>query len=165
MPGHQPQVLAYWCLQTRTFCVQMGAPSHAQPPGICMPASWFPWRSAGGSESFTKIPPATKRHLIFHLQCYICFLFFLQFHFLHSWEELKKKRNESNKNRVEMVTPKRIISQRMPVLIVCVCAKLLQTCLILCHPMNCSPPGSTVHGTLQARILEWVAMPSPRVSS
>ena len=28
-----------------------------------------------------------------------------------------------------------------------------------CDPMDCSPPGSSVHGILQARILEWVAMP------
>ena len=33
-------------------------------------------------------------------------------------------------------------------------------CLALCDPMNCSPPGSSVHGILQARILEWVAMSS-----
>ena len=32
----------------------------------------------------------------------------------------------------------------------------------LCHPVDCSPPGSSVHGILQARILEWVAMPSSR---
>ena len=32
----------------------------------------------------------------------------------------------------------------------------------LCDPMDCSPPGSSVHGILQARILEWVAMPSSR---
>ena len=32
-------------------------------------------------------------------------------------------------------------------------------------PMNCSLPGSSVHGILQARILEWVVMPSPRGSS
>ena len=38
------------------------------------------------------------------------------------------------------------------------CAKLLQSCLILCDPMDCSPPGSSVHGILQARILEWVAI-------
>ena len=31
-------------------------------------------------------------------------------------------------------------------------------CLTLCDPMDCSPPGSSVHGILQARILEWVAM-------
>ena len=41
-------------------------------------------------------------------------------------------------------------------------AKLLQLCLTLCDPKDCSPPGSSVHGLLQARILEWVAMPSSR---
>ena len=35
------------------------------------------------------------------------------------------------------------------------CTKLLQSCLTLCDPMECSPPGSSVHGLLQARILEW----------
>ena len=33
-----------------------------------------------------------------------------------------------------------------------------QACLTLCRPMNCSQPGSSVHGILQARILEWVAI-------
>src|SRR5574337_84683 len=47
----------------------------------------------------------------------------------------------------------------------CVHAKSLQSCLILCDPMDCSPPGSSVHGILQVRILEWVAMPSSRGSS
>ena len=44
-------------------------------------------------------------------------------------------------------------------------AKLLQLCPILCAPMNYSSPGSSVHGILQARMLEWVAMPSSRESS
>ena len=35
-----------------------------------------------------------------------------------------------------------------------------QSCPILCDPMDGSLPGSSVHGILQARILEWVAMPS-----
>ena len=39
----------------------------------------------------------------------------------------------------------------------CVSAKLLQLCPTLCSPMDCSPPGSSVHGILQARTLEWVA--------
>ena len=47
----------------------------------------------------------------------------------------------------------------------CMCAKLIQLCLTLCNPMDCSPPGSSVHGILQTRILEWVAMPSSRGSS
>ena len=42
-----------------------------------------------------------------------------------------------------------------------VCAKSPQSCLALWDPMDCSPPGSSVHGSLQARILEWTAMPSP----
>ena len=40
-----------------------------------------------------------------------------------------------------------------------------QACLTLCNPMDCSPPDSSVHGILQARMLEWVAMPSSRGSS
>ena len=44
-------------------------------------------------------------------------------------------------------------------------AKLLQSCPTLCDPMDYSPPSSSVRGTLQARILESVAMPSSRGSS
>ena len=40
------------------------------------------------------------------------------------------------------------------------CAKVLQPCPALCDPVNHSLPGSSVHGILQARKLEWVAMPS-----
>ena len=50
---------------------------------------------------------------------------------------------------------------------VCVCVYLLVTQLYptLCDPMDCSPPGSSIHGILQARILEWVAIPFFRGSS
>ena len=44
-------------------------------------------------------------------------------------------------------------------------SKSLQLCPTLCDPMDCSPPGSPVHGILQARILEWVAILSSRESS
>ena len=40
--------------------------------------------------------------------------------------------------------------------------QLLQSCSTLCNPLDCSPPGSSVHGTLQARVLEWAAVPSSR---
>ena len=40
-----------------------------------------------------------------------------------------------------------------------------QSCPTLCDPMDCSPPGSSVHGVLQAEILEWVAIPFSRRSS
>ena len=45
------------------------------------------------------------------------------------------------------------------------CAQYFPSCLTLCSPMSCSPSGSSVHGILQARMLEWVAMPSSRGSS
>ena len=44
----------------------------------------------------------------------------------------------------------------------CVRAKPFQSCPTLCNLMYCRLPGSSVHGILQARILEWVAMPSSR---
>ena len=40
----------------------------------------------------------------------------------------------------------------------CMHAESLQLCLTLCYPMDCHLPGSPVHGILQARILEWVAL-------
>ena len=43
--------------------------------------------------------------------------------------------------------------------------KVAQSCLTLCDPMDCSPPGSSVPGILQARILEWVAFPFSKGSS
>ena len=46
----------------------------------------------------------------------------------------------------------------------CACP-VAQSCPTLCNPMDCSPLGASVHGILQARILEWVAMPSSRGSS
>ena len=46
-----------------------------------------------------------------------------------------------------------------------ICAKSFQLCLTLCDPMDCSPSGSSAHEILQARVQEWVAMPSSRGSS
>ena len=41
---------------------------------------------------------------------------------------------------------------------VCVCMLVAQSCPTLCNPTDCSPPGPFVHGTLQARTLEWLAI-------
>ena len=46
-----------------------------------------------------------------------------------------------------------------------VLALVAQSCLTLCDPMHCIPPGSSVLGILQARILEWVAILFSRGSS
>ena len=47
----------------------------------------------------------------------------------------------------------------------CCCCLVTQSYLTLCDLIDCSPPGSSVHGILQARILEWVAISSSRGSS
>ena len=47
----------------------------------------------------------------------------------------------------------------IPLLCIHVHAKSLQSCPTLCDPMDCSLPGSSLHGVLQARRLEWVAVP------
>ena len=44
-------------------------------------------------------------------------------------------------------------------------SEVSQSCRTLCNPMDCSPPGSSVHGILQARVLEWVAIPFSKGSS
>ena len=56
------------------------------------------------------------------------------------------------------------VDRKVPV---CVCLVISrhQSWLTLCNPMDCSPPGSSVHGIFQARIVEWVTMPSCRVPS
>ena len=51
-----------------------------------------------------------------------------------------------------------------PLLYDFVCVLVTQSYLTLCDPMDCSLPGSSVHGISQARILQWVAMPSSRGS-
>ena len=44
-------------------------------------------------------------------------------------------------------------------------SEVTQSCLTLCDPMDCSLPGSSVHGIFQARVLEWVAISFSRGSS
>ena len=53
----------------------------------------------------------------------------------------------------------------------CVSRSIALLCLTLCNSMDCGPPGSFIHGIIQARILEWVAisssrdLPDPRIDS
>ena len=47
----------------------------------------------------------------------------------------------------------------------CMLTKSLQSCLTLCNPMDCSPPGSSIHGMFQARIPKQVAILLSRRSS
>ena len=81
----------------------------------------------------------------------------------HIWVFLSCKQNKHNSHKERHINSAYypLLSKWSP----CVCASLLQLCLTLCDPKDCSPPGSSLHGILQVRILEWVAMPSTRGSS
>ena len=80
-----------------------------------------------------------------------CFLIFLT------------ERIEQSLTRSSLLSPK----MKMSVLLHCVVvvALVVQLCPTFCNPMDCSLSGSFVHGILQARILEWVAIPFSRGSS
>ena len=58
----------------------------------------------------------------------------------------------------KLFLPVRLVGNEVKVLVA-------QLCQTLCDPMDCSPPGSSVHGILQARILEWVIIPFSKGSS
>ena len=47
----------------------------------------------------------------------------------------------------------------------CCCCLVTKSCPTLCDPMDCSPPGSSIHGIPQARVLEWVAISFSRGSA
>ena len=55
----------------------------------------------------------------------------------------------------------------LKIILTLVYIRVTESCLTLCDPMNCSLPGSSVHGILQARMLEWIAisfdLPSLRI--
>ena len=85
--------------------------------------------------------------------------------FQGDWEiDRRDQRVYSQRTGVQGVREEKEEGQRLCAKIVCVRVLVTQSCPTLCDPMDCSPPGSSVHGILQARILEWVAIPSSRVS-
>ena len=61
------------------------------------------------------------------------------------WEKIEYKSQRLSK-----------MKSKAGIIRLCVNARLLQSCLTLCDSMDCSLPGSSVHGILQARILEWI---------
>jgi len=82
-----------------------------------------------------------------------------------SWyKEYKRPRWHSlgSSPRLSLSSPVALDSSRSPRAVLCLVARL---CLPLCNPMDYSLPGSSVHGILQARILEWVAISFSRGSS
>ena len=79
-----------------------------------------------------------------------------------NFTSIKTKENKS----LQQAHNLRVLHKKTLVRIhLCVCAKLLQSCPTLCDPVDCNPPGSSVHGILQARVLEQVAIYSSKGSS
>ena len=78
------------------------------------------------------------------------------------FQKLKKYWKKGNFDHCKTSTRKKY---KIILSFACMHAKALQSCPILCDPMDCSPPGFSVHEILQTRILEWVAMASSRGSS
>ena len=75
-------------------------------------------------------------------------------------EGSKEQKKETEGSQREKAKPRRARATRG-----CARAKLLQSCLTLCDPMDCTLPGSSAHGILQARILDLAALPFSRGSS
>ena len=86
---------------------------------------------------------------------------FIQKHIL----KMKKKKKEDKERIFTTARVKQLVMYKESHKAVLYCARSLQSCKTLCNPMDCSQPGSSVHGILQARILGWVAMPFSRGSS
>ena len=76
----------------------------------------------------------------------------------------KKKKNLENREPF-LIQYSKHLKQSFEKFTLWTSAKSLQSCLTLCDSMDYSPPGFSVHEILQARILEWVAMPLSRGSS
>ena len=65
----------------------------------------------------------------------------------------------------EVLQMQHFIAGKIKCVSVCVCVKVTQLCPSVCDPIDSSPPVSFVHETLQARVLDWVAVPFSRGSS
>ena len=102
----------------------------------------------------------------YHMHIWGCWFFSC-----HSWYSSEKLRTNgfwspiSECVHVGVFSPTLTSNSWIPTSWVSYLCLVSQSCLTLCDSMDCSLPGSSVHGILQARILEWVAGPSFRGSS
>ena len=111
--------------------------------------TWQPTMSGHRQVSPTSIIPApyTHRHTPHHTQT----------HSRHSTALCMQRHTDIPSHTLHAPHPSQCCPARASTgYRACVRAKSLQSCLTLCNAMDCSLPGSSVHGILQARILEWV---------
>ena len=103
------------------------------------------WDTTTNSTSFLSFPNPSPSPRTFLLH---------SIHFLYPWQGLSPE-----------FMPFMYFKRPFVFLLVTVCVLVTQSCLTLCDPMDSSPPGFSVHGILQARLLEWVTISFSRGSS
>ena len=96
-------------------------------------------------------------HMTFTMSRYVLFLFFRVCRLFGKNNELQHEYLQTFENNCIIVSS-HALSPMYDKLFMHVCAQLLQSCPTLCNPIDCRPPSSFVHGILQARILDWVAI-------
>ena len=130
----------YWCLQGKTNWREKWSPDKAHFKGLCITGCWD---TEARGEQVCPVLLSTNSNSAssgalgrLMMNCPL------------------------DKGLQEMLQRKQILSMGT-----CICAKSLQSCRTLCNLMDCSPPGSSILGILQAGIPEWVAILSSRTSS
>ena len=83
---------------------------------------------------------------------------------VHQAGPKKKEIVPLEEHGVGRITQREMSDRRQIPYYIASCSKSCQSCLTLCDPKDCSQPVSSVHGILQARIPEWVAIPFSRRS-
>ena len=136
--------------------------------------SYFFWRThCGGllfSFSINLLSGTLRCFRLIHLQCFLPHFQnqpFIQGVLLSLIEALGTKisvLDELSAIGISAFRPSPLTEQGNMSIYACMRAKLPQSCPTLCDPMDSSLPGSSVHGILQARILQWVSMSSSRGS-
>ena len=84
---------------------------------------------------------------------------------LNTWQSKPSYMKNWKNSGSKYMTPSICIHFESKYMLDLVCVLVAQACPTLCNPMDCSPPGSSVHGILQAWIQEWVAISLSRGSS
>ena len=99
-------------------------------------------------------PPKAKTLIKRYFKCFLNY----------TWKDIPLMVNRHNKLKLSLIKCHEVIGIFAGHAIIILSLTMTNACPTLCDPRDCSPPGSSVHGTLRARRLEWVAMPSSRGS-
>ena len=155
---------SYWVL--KSWC-QSGRPKPviklAHQLVLCSSGNSEPWVIEAGFQWTPTFQESVNSALTFAVGWVFCLFVFL---LSNCYRLLEKIYSQAGNLKVKTILwPPRnwwwiiqILQEVLP--FPCLCCVCAQSCQTLCNPMNCSPPGSSVHGISQAGTLEWVAISS-----